>query len=127
MNSMEMLSFLVYAGGWVLTSHDPKSSSSADSQLPVREPRMFGCRPTDCFGEHGLLPFLSFLTSPSVSGDISKVLVTNPITVSELGASLQSIMHWLKTPEIGSAGLLRSLATYPIYFYFLKHLLTTLS
>lgn len=84
-NSMQVLYFLVYAGGQDLTSHYPNSSSSADSLLPVREVRMFGCRLTDCFGEHGLLSLLSFLKSPSVSGAISKVLVTDTVTVNVLG------------------------------------------
>jgi len=131
---MEVLYFLVYAGGQDLTSHYPNSSSSADSLLPVREVRMFGCRLkllwrtwSDCFGEHGLLSLLSFLKSPSVSGDISKALVTDTVMVNVLGASTQSTMPWLRIPEIESADLLRSLAIYPTYFYFLKHLLTMLS
>ena len=124
---MEVLCFSVYVGGQDFTLHYPNSSSSGDSLLPVRKARMFGCRLTDCFGEHRLLSLVSFLKSPSVSGDISKVLVTHTITVNELGESNQSTMHWLKIPEIGRAGLLRSLAIYPIYFYFLKYLLTMLS
>lgn len=37
---------------------------------------------SDCFGEHGLLSLLSFLKSLSVSSDILKILITDPLKVT---------------------------------------------
>lgn len=113
--------FMLPGGTWLNIIQTPVQVGAPCCQLGSWE--CVGSN-SDCFGEHGLLSLLSFLKSPSVSGDIPKILVTDPLKVTMWagGQPSQSHLDWKYQKRV--LAYLGSLAIYSICLYCSKHLLT---